>query len=137
MTLIEPARLLNELLDDELNSPARFIQESVPYIEPELRHLREPLKRMLESRRARSTELIKLLQTLDVEPASYRLHAEEQYLAFLSLKFLLPRLIEWKNRAILLHERALMLAGEDSPLHQLISRHLQQHQAELAALSAK
>lgn len=136
MTAIDPVIVLNELLDEELNSPIRYIETSMPYVEPELSHLREPLKQMLTAGQQRVVELISQIQALDGEPVAYRSQAEEQYLAFLSLKFLLPMLIEWKTKAIHLHERALTL-DIDSPLREMITRHLQLHQRELGALSQK
>jgi len=137
MTAVNPVILLNPLLDDELNSPARYLEVAMPYVEPELVNLREPLKQMLETRRWRCRELIAEIQKFDGEPAVYRFRKEEQYLAFLSLKYLLPKLIEWKNCAILLHERALMQTDEGSDLHDLIARHLEQHRWELDELSER
>jgi bacterioferritin (cytochrome b1) len=137
MTSIDNVTILNQLLDDELNNPIRFLEESAPYLDPEYADLVPELRDMTKTRRRRASELAERIDALGGEPASLRPQREEQYLAFLSLKFLLPQLIEWKNRAILLHERALMLfeSADDTASISAVEAHLQQHRTELDRLT--
>lgn len=136
-TTANPVAILNELLDDELHSPLRYIQQSMPYFEARYARLWVSLKRLANSQMIRAGELIRMINTLGGEPTEIHPVREEQYLAFLSLDYLKPRLVEWKNATILRHERALMLLGEgDRSAVELIVNHLEQHREELDAITA-
>ena len=79
-----------------------------------------------------------LIEGLGGSPVPRGLRSEEQYLAFLSLKFLLPKLVHEKNLAIRRLQNAIAgirSAPERPPeVMQLLESHLAELQGELAAL---
>src|SRR5437660_1635513 len=86
--------VLNGLLDAEQNSLFRFLGEGTPYLNRASADIRKPLQEMVQSTYRRSAELSGLVDSLGGVPAPRTIATEEQYLAYLSLKFLLPRLVE-------------------------------------------
>ncbi len=131
--------VLQSLLEAELNSIFRFMGEGSPYLSRATVEVRRPLQEMVLAERRRARELADALDSLGVVPSPKALiRREEQFLAFLSLKFLLPKLLEEKKLHIERYENAL--AGMQ-PLPQvppevpaLLQAQLAEMRAELAAL---
>src|SRR5437773_11523475 len=94
MTASPPAAVedvLNSLLEAELNSVFRFIGESSPFLSRATAEVRKPLQQMVEGVHRRAGQLADLIESLGVVPTPQAsIRSDEQYLAFLSLKFLLP-----------------------------------------------
>jgi len=90
---------LNSLLEAEVNSILRFMGAGYPYLNRATAEIRRPLQDMLARREQRISTLASLIESLGGVPnnAPPGVDPEEQYLAFLSLKFLLPRLIHGKQ----------------------------------------
>jgi hypothetical protein len=90
---------LNSLLEAEVNSILRFMGAGYPHMDRTTAEIRRPLQDMLARRERRITTLASLIESLGGVPntAPPGVDPEEQYLAFLSLKFLLPRLIHGKR----------------------------------------
>src|SRR3954465_6082379 len=88
---------LNSLLDAELNSVFRFMGEGSPYLSRATAEVRRPLAEMVTSSDRRAGEIYSLIESLGGTPIPRGLRPEEQYLAFLSLKFLLPKLVTEKQ----------------------------------------
>src|SRR5215218_9964636 len=107
---VATVEILNDLLDAELNSVFRFMGEGSPYLSGATAAIRKPLAEMVEASTRRAHELYDLIESLGGSPVPRGLRSEEQYLAFLSLKFLLPKLVHEKNLAIRRLENAI--AGE-------------------------
>lgn len=130
--------ILNDLLDAELNSVFRFMGEGSPYLNGATAAVRKPLAEMVEASTRRAHELYDLIEGLGGSPVPRGLRSEEQYLAFLSLKFLLPKLVHEKNLAIRRLESAI--AGERTApatppeVLELLQSHLAEMQRELTAL---
>jgi hypothetical protein len=104
---VATVEILNDLLDAELNSVFRFMDESSPYLSGATAAVRAPLAAMVEASTRRAHELYDLIESLGGSPVPRGLRAEEQYLAFLSLKFLLPKLVNEKHLAIKRVENAI------------------------------
>src|SRR3954466_14296430 len=100
--------LLNSLLEAELNSVFRFMGEGSPYLSRATVEVRRPLQEMVLAERRRAREIADPLGALGSVPTPMvGIRRDEQYLAFLSLKFLLPKLVEEKKLHIQRYENAL------------------------------
>src|SRR5689334_5772634 len=88
---------LNSLLEAEQGSIFRFMGEGSPYLSRASGDVRRPLQQMVDTNRRHVGQLWRLIEELGGEPRTGGLQPEEQYLAFLSLKFLLPKLVEAKK----------------------------------------
>jgi bacterioferritin (cytochrome b1) len=127
--------ILNDLLDAELNSVFRFMGEGSPYLSRATADVRRPLAEMVTSSQRRAQELYDLIEQLGGSPIPRGLQPEEQYLAFLSLKFLLPKLVDAKKLAIERYENAKRALGNRSPeATAVLDRHLAEHREQLAIL---
>src|SRR3954451_22960212 len=93
---------LNSLLEAEQTSVFRFMGEGSPYLGRATAEVRRTLAEMvdtIESRAGRIADQIERLGGVPT-PLPRRIDTEEQFLAFLSLKFLLPKLVEAKQEMI-------------------------------------
>ena len=128
--------LLNSLLEAELNSMFRFMGEGSPYLSRATVEVRRPLQEMVLAERRRAGELADLIESLGMVPTpAVGIRRDEQYLAFLSLKFLLPKLVDAKNLTIRRYENTLKaVAGGPPEVTQLLRRHLDEHRSELKTL---
>ena len=118
---------LNSLLEANQNSIIRFMGDGSPYLSRATVEVRRPLQQMLENNLRRSRELYHLIDVLGGSPRPHGLQPEEQYLAFLSLKFLLPKLVDEKVLILQRYENALRQVPESLPE---VRELLLQHQAE-------
>jgi rubrerythrin len=127
---------LNSLLEAEQGSIFRFMGEGSPYLGRASGEVRRPLAQMVESNRRHVGELWRMIDELGAEPRTGGVRPEEQYLAFLSLKFLLPKLVEAKKLTIRRYENTLASVGGGAPAEVigLLERHLMDHRRELGLL---
>ncbi len=126
---------LNSLLEAEINSLVRFMDEGSPYLGRASVELRRPLLAMVTTSRRHADELADLIDALGGIPAPRGIQPEEQYLAYLSIKFLLPKLAEDKRLMIERYTNALAaLAEAPAEVRELLQRHLNTHQDDLAVL---
>src|SRR3954469_25224389 len=88
---------LNGLLEAELNSVFRFMGEGSPYLSRASAAVRQPLLDMVQENQTHVMELAAMIDHLGGIPLPRSIQPEEQYLAFLNLKFLLPKLAEAKR----------------------------------------
>ena len=118
---------LNSLLEAEQSSVFRFMGEGSPYLSRATADVKRPLQEMVHANARHVATLAKMVQALggDVPPRSVR--PEEQYLAFLSLKFLLPKLVDEKGLIIRRYENALRSLADAPPE---VTRTLRAHAAE-------
>ena len=127
---------LNSLLEAEANSIFHFVGEGSPYVKdagPEVKQMLIEMSRRLDRH---SRELEQLIRRLGGEPAHPPTpQAEEQYLSFLSLPFLLPKLVEAKNLMIQRYHSALKVVAAIEPAKELLSRQLQEINAGLEDLN--
>ena len=128
---------LNALLEAEQGSVFRFMGEGSPYLSRATADVRRPLQEMVDSNRRYVMALAEMIQRLGGEPVPRQVRPEEQYLAFLSLKFLLPKLAEAKRTTIERYENALRaLKGAPAEMFGVLEGQLGEHREDLAALDA-
>jgi hypothetical protein len=133
--------LLNSLLEAELNSIFRFMGEGSPYLGRATVEVRRPLQEMVLAERRRAGELADLIESLGTVPTpAVAIRRDEQFLAYLSLKFLLPKLVEEKGLGLRRYENAVggikPFPNVPPEVPAVLNAHLAQLRAELSALEA-
>jgi hypothetical protein len=127
---------LNSLLESCQNSIFRFMGEGSPYLSRATVEVRRPLQQMVDTTNRQCAELHALIESLGGDPRRRGLEPEEQYLAFLSLKFLLPKLADAKRLTIQRYENTIKSIGGKAvaDVTGVLERHLGEHRAELSVL---
>ena len=126
---------LNSLLEAEANSIFHFVGPGSPYVASADIHVREPLEEFSRHLDRHQRELSELIRKLGGTPAHPPLpDPEDQYLSFLSLKFLLPKLVESKELMIQRHQSVLNMIQADPEVMQLLQRHTDEMQSDLTIL---
>ena len=142
-TMSAPAALidvLNSLLEAEQTSIFRFMGEGSPYLSRASADVRKPLVEMVNTIQDRAGRLADKIESLGGVPTNIPrgIDREEQYLAFLTLKFLLPKLVEAKQGLIERYENALKaLRPNDSSAadaKSLLTALLAEHHAQMDTL---
>jgi hypothetical protein len=138
MSLTPPVAVidaLNGLLEAELNSIFRFMGEGSPYLSRATIEIRRPLNEMVLAGQRRGMELADLIDRLGGVPSPRGIQLEEQYLAFLTLKFLLPKLADAKRLTIERYENAIRALKDAPPeVGELLNSHVSQLRGELETL---
>jgi hypothetical protein len=129
---------LNSLLEAELSSIFRFMGEGSPYLSRASAEVKRPLNEMVQTNARHVADLSGLIESLGGFPVPRSIRPEEQYLSFLSLKFLLPKLVDAKRLTIERYENTLK-AVEKAPnappeVIDVLNRHLAEHRAQLGVL---
>ena len=128
---------LNALLESQQNSIIRFMGDSSPYLGGAPAPVRQTLRQMLDNHLKRSEELYRLIERLGASPRPRGLQPEEQYLSYLSLKFLLPKIVDAKELIIQRYENALKtLKNAPANVIELLEGQLADHRDELEKLKA-
>ena len=126
---------LNSLLEAEQGSVFRFMGEGSPYLSRASADVRRPLQEMVDSNRRYVMALAEMIQRLGGEPVPRPVRPEEQYLAFLSLKFLLPKLVDEKMLILQRYDNALRRIPDAPPeVLALLQRHQVECRAQLETL---
>jgi hypothetical protein len=126
---------LNSLLEAEQNSVMRFMGEGSPYLSQATAELRKPLNDMVLAGQRRTLELADMIERLGGVPMTGSIQPEEQFLAFLTIKFLLPKLVQAETGMVQRYQNTVS-ALKDAPesVIDLIKSHLQEHRDQLATL---
>src|SRR5437762_7229053 len=106
---------LNSLLEAEQNSIFRFMGEGSPYLNRASAETRRPLQQMVKTSYRHCGQLYQMIEHLGGVPRPCGIEPEEQYLAFLSLKFLLPKLVDAKQLTIQRYQNTLKSIGAGFP----------------------
>jgi hypothetical protein len=127
---------LNALLEAELSSLFRFVGEGSPYLSRADAGLRQSVADMVASAGRNVGSLTDLVDRLGGVPTTRRVVGEEQYLAYLSLRFLLPKLVEAKELMIRRYDNALKGMGAAAPAEAkaLLNEIADRHRADLQVL---
>jgi hypothetical protein len=127
---------LNELLDAEQTSLLRFMGEGYPYLNRATVEVRRPLEEMVTTIDRRVGRLADQIERLGGVPnlGPRGIDREEQYLAFLSLKFLLPKLVDAKKLLIERYENAIRAIKSSSEAKALLNELLEEHRSQLNIL---
>ena len=128
--------VLNGLLEAEQSSVFRFMGEGSPYLSRASADVRRPLQGMVNANQRHVAALGTMVQRLGGFPVPRPVRPEEQYLAFLSLKFLLPKLLDAKKLLIERYENAIRaLRGADRQALTVVQSLLLEHKSQLATLN--
>ena len=127
--------LVSDLLQSEQAGAFHFMTEADPYINRAEAELRRPLLEMIQSTIRREGELAAVIDELGSSPPPPAVSKENQYLAFLSVDFLLPKLRDAKLASIRNYERALKIAADDEMVSAVLEQHLRQHRVELEQIN--
>lgn len=136
---IDPADVLSELLQAEQGDVFAFIAgEADPYIGQKSAGLRRLLPAMVATERRREGELAALVDELGGTLRQATTSAEVQYMAYLSAAFVLPRLIDARQRSIVRYEQAIdaMPGAPAARVMSLLRAHLTELRQELDQLKA-
>jgi len=107
---------LNGLLEAEVNSIFCFVMNGSPYLNEAPADLRKLMDEMHEVCLGHRKQLAELIGSLGGVPrVRNRVPVEEQYLSYLSLKFLLPKLVIEKDLLLTRFENAQATVGPDYP----------------------
>ena len=123
--------LISDLLQSEQAGAFHFMTEADPYITRTEADLRKPLLEMIRNTIRREGELAAVIDELGSTPPPPAVSKENQYLAFLSVDFLLPKLREAKLASIRNYEKAIRIAGGDEMVTAVLEQHLREHRTEL------
>ena len=133
---IDMVDVLCELLEGEHGCMLRFLGEAEPYISGAAVEAGRLLQGMVAAAVRREGELVNSVSDLGGTPRPPAVSREHQYLAYLSMDYLLPKLAEAKERSIARYESALQQIGESGPaVSQALKRHLAEHRGELEAIT--
>ncbi len=126
---------LNSLLEAEANSIFHYVGPGSPYLDHAGPKVRKPLEEMSRHLDQHARELTDLVRRLGGEPSNQPTpDAEDQFLSLLSLKFLLPKLVEAKELMIRRYQ-SVMRAVEGTPeVAQILDNHLEEIQRDLKVL---
>ena len=129
--------VLSGLLDAEQGSVFRFMQTGTPYLTRATVETRQQIGAMADASVRHAAELAAMMEALGGTFRPEPVHPENQYLAYLSLKFLLPKLAEAKRTTIERYENALRaLRGASPEVLALLDAQLAEHRADLAVLES-
>ena len=128
--------ILNGLLEGEQGSIFRFLGEGSPYVSRASAALRKPLQHGIDINGRFTLELGRLIDDLGGDPSPRVIKLEEQYLAYLNAKFLLPKLIDDKLLTIRRYENTLKAIGEaGADIIDTLQSHLEAHRQQLKTLT--
>ena len=126
---------LNSLLEAEQASVFRFMGEGSPYLSRATAEVRRPLQEMVEANKRHIAALGSMVERLGGWPVPRPVRPEEQYLAFLSLKFLLPKLVGEKELISRRYDNALRALTDAPPEVTRLLRAIQsEHKAHAEVL---
>ena len=133
---VDISGLIGELLQEEQSDLFHFMSTADPYINRAAAELRRPMQEMIDRGVRQSGELVAVLEQLGGIARPVRVNNEFQYFAYLSVDFLLPRLIDAKRRSIERYQRALRVVPvADVDVRSVLEGHLAQHLRDMETLS--
>jgi hypothetical protein len=128
---------LASLLEAEQGGVFAFMRAGSPYLTRATVETRRQVEEMAANSDRHAAELAGLIQDLGGTLRPMGVHPEDQYLAYLSLKFLLPKLAVAKRETIERYENALWaLEAAPAEVLDLLKAHLADHRADLATLES-
>lgn len=127
---------LTSLLEAEENSIFLVVTNGSPYLSRADAELRQQLDEMAQRKQRHAHETHDLIEELGGHAPQRRVAPDEQYLAYLSLRFLLPKLVDEKKLCIRRYENAIQSIGDHGTEHVLdvLKQHLEEMREELQVL---
>jgi hypothetical protein len=128
--------VLASLLEGERNSILGFLEESWPYPSRATVELNHRLQTMAKTCHRRVSLLSGMILDLGGDLPPRRVQPEEQYMAFLTLDFIIPKLADEKKLSIHRYESALASLGSGAApeVTEVLRAHLAEHRGELGVL---
>lgn len=134
-TSVAVVDVLNSLIETEQHSIFRLMGDDSPYLREAGPAVRRVLEEEKEASYRHADELARLVRQLGGQPIESRRTSRPPMLEFVSLRFLLPKLVEDKELLVRYYENALHALGGDNPeVEQVLGGHLAEHQAHLDVL---
>lgn len=128
--------VLIALLAGEQAGLFHFMSEADPHIDRASASLRRPLQQMIAQSRRHEAELTGVIAEMGGTSPPVPVNMEYQYLAFLTLDYLLPKLREAKLASIHRYTDAVKrLDGGDGMVEAMLLAHLNDHRRDLALLN--
>jgi hypothetical protein len=127
------AERLNRLMAGEHAGVFRFLAAAGPYLHGPAAHLRPGLERMAAESEANERELAELIEAHNGIARPAPVNMDLQTLGFVSLGYLLPRLVSAK-RAAIAEYRAVLETVEEEAVRAVLRRHLERHEGDLQVL---
>ena len=129
--------VLQGLLEGEQSSLFRFMNEGTPYLTRATVETRALVNEIARTNLRHCSHLTRVIEDHGGITRMPRPQGEEQYLAYLSLKFLLPRLAQDKRESIERYENAIKsLIAAPQNIRALLESHLSTHRNQLKQLQA-
>jgi hypothetical protein len=129
--------VLQGLLEGEQSSLFRFMNEGTPYLTRATVETRALVSEIARTNLRHCSQLTRVIEDQGGITRMPRPQGEEQYLAYLSLKFLLPRLAQDKRESIERYENALKsLIAAPQNIRALLESHLATHRTQLQQLQS-
>jgi hypothetical protein len=129
--------VLYGLFEAEEGSLFRFMREGSPYLTRATVETRREIETMAETSVRHAAEIAALIEQFGGSIGLSAVHPANQYLAYLSLKFLIPKLADAKRRMLERYENALRALTDAPPeVIELLKRHIDRHRRELTNLEA-
>lgn len=135
-TQSEIVQVLSGLLAAEQRGILHHLGELGAFVGAKLAGLSRPLAVMAGQQQRNETELGEMIESLGGLTPPLVVNMEMQTLAFLSVDYLLPKLIEEMKQTIGRYERAIEAAGEGSLENQMLARQLAGYRADMQRLGA-
>ena len=129
--------VLQGLLEGEQSSLFRFMNEGTPYLTRATVETRALVNEIARTNLRHCSQLTHVIEDHGGITRMPRPQGEEQYLAYLSLKFLIPRLAQDKRESIERYENALKsLIAAPQNIRALLEAHLATHRNQLQQLQS-
>jgi bacterioferritin (cytochrome b1) len=127
---------LNSLLEAEYSSIFRFLGEGSPYVSRADADLRRRFQELIQTNQRHAGEIADLIVYLGGIPKTFGPGPDDQYLAYLSVKFLMPKLVEAKKLCVQRYMSIVATLGNHPPdnVNEVLHRHLGELRAEVADL---
>lgn len=127
--------VISDLLQAEQCGVFHFLAEADPFINRAAADIRRPLQDMIAATTRRENDLVGLLDQLGTTPKPIAVAPENQYLAFLSIDFLLPKLRAAKLKSIAAYEKAIRQVGDANPsATAILNAHIEEHRRDIETL---
>src|SRR5207248_3222102 len=120
------------LFEAEEGSVFRFMRQGSPYLTRATVETRDKIEAMANTSVRHATEIAALIERFGGTIGLGAVHPANQYLSYLSLKFLIPKLADAKRRMLERYENALRALKDAPPeVIELLKRHIDEHQRDL------
>jgi hypothetical protein len=128
--------MLSGLLAQERRAVFHYLGESGAYIRGPWASLRKALERMVREARENEMELGELIEARGEVVRPVAVNMEMQNLPYLSVDYLMPKLVQAKLKSIAAYEAAIAAAAE-ADVVVVLARHVGRHREDLVRLQGQ